>query len=210
MTTTPAPLDLDAIRKRAQEAWIFKSYWSDERRYSGDVLAAVRCAKQSVHSDVPALLDELAKTRAELAEAEQAREKLTLTVRAFPHAANAANIAHARAQRDEYYAELGKAKARISAAATVEVWTNEDGKRFVFADDLMRALDPNPEANPATTAEPADEPKATTRQPICGDPYHRHSGCCDRWTPIGTRWLCRPGCPVHPKGLAQHAEPAAS
>jgi hypothetical protein len=38
--------------------------------------------------------------------------------------------------------ELASAKERISAAVNVQVWTNEDGKRFVFADDLLTALDP--------------------------------------------------------------------
>lgn len=43
--------------------------------------------------------------------------------------------------------------------------------------------------------------------PVCRDPEHRHSGCCDRWQPIGQTGLCGPGCPVHPNGLATPTTP---
>lgn len=37
--------------------------------------------------------------------------------------------------------EWDEARAKLHAAATVKVWTNEDGRKFVFADDLWTALD---------------------------------------------------------------------
>lgn len=37
-------------------------------------------------------------------------------------------------------AESGDLKSRLNAASTVKCWTNEDGKRFVFANDLAEAL----------------------------------------------------------------------
>lgn len=37
-------------------------------------------------------------------------------------------------------AELKRARARIRAVEQAHCWTNEDGKRFVFADDLLAAV----------------------------------------------------------------------
>lgn len=36
-----------------------------------------------------------------------------------------------------------KAERALWAVRTVPCWTNEDGKRFVFADDLVAAIDPD-------------------------------------------------------------------
>jgi hypothetical protein len=53
-----------------------------------------------------------------------------------------------------------------------------------------------------------ETPKPVTdRRPVCGDSSHRHSGCCSRWTPIGTVGVCEAGCPAHPSGLAPKTPP---
>ena len=39
-------------------------------------------------------------------------------------------------------AERDAAQAIVWAVAELRVWTNEDGKRFVFADDLAAAFNP--------------------------------------------------------------------
>lgn len=50
----------------------------------------------------------------------------------------------ARRQDDERHAavtrELAEARAALGRVATVKVWTNEDGKEFLFADDVRAAL----------------------------------------------------------------------
>jgi hypothetical protein len=46
------------------------------------------------------------------------------------------NVARLRRERDE-------ANRRLDAVRMVKVWTNEDDKRFVFADDLVFATDPD-------------------------------------------------------------------
>ena len=103
MTTTPAPTDIDAIRARHEVAlrWLREGYSYDDNFNQAALL---------IRDDVPALLDELAKTRAEL---DHLRRVL-----------DAANETTAAAQQ-------------IVTAA--------------LADGTARV-------NPATTAEPADEP----------------------------------------------------
>jgi hypothetical protein len=46
------------------------------------------------------------------------------------------------AVRRPLIAELGEANARLRAVSTVKCWTDEDGRRFVFASDLLAAVDP--------------------------------------------------------------------
>lgn len=57
---------------------------------------------------------------------------------------------------DHQTTALRDAQRKLHAAATVRCWTNEDGKRFVFADDLAEALGYGPSAS-ARTAEPDTE-----------------------------------------------------
>lgn len=42
---------------------------------------------------------------------------------------------------DKISGQRDAAKRRVRAAELLHVWTNEDGKRFVFADDLAAALE---------------------------------------------------------------------
>jgi hypothetical protein len=216
MTTTPAPTDLDfdpacscrrcgkcdralgelaKLRDRLTEAeaviinaqdalttdhpvfWILDDY-------DGSMDSV-----QTLKRERDAAREELAKTRAELAATHTELERLRGVIREGVDMAewHRNEVTTWKRKAAKLREQLGSTKARISAAATVEVWTNEDGKRFVFADDLMAALDPNPEANPATTAEPADEPKAdASTWPECGRGVHgdwcrrpvNHDGDC--------------------------------
>lgn len=64
-------------------------------------------------------------------------------VKASGMAAQYAQKAIENGQRaDRIEQELATANAKLHAAAMVKVWTNEYGKRFVFADDLTDALLP--------------------------------------------------------------------
>lgn len=60
--------------------------------------------------------------------------------------------------------ELAAAKARIEEASLVRCWTNEDGKRLVFADDLLAALHPEL-AKPADVLAPQRVALATETGP---------------------------------------------
>lgn len=53
---------------------------------------------------------------------------------------------------DRLGARLNKAEAAIRAAETVKCWTNEDGRRFVFAEDLAYALGYTPTTPAAPTS----------------------------------------------------------
>jgi hypothetical protein len=53
-------------------------------------------------------------------------------------------------ERDKLRAELEQARAKIRAVEQARCWTNEDGKRFVFAEDLLAAVQ---------LAAPADPPR---------------------------------------------------
>lgn len=78
-------------------------------------------------------------------ERDQAREELAL---AQGSAADRAGIVmrtgrelnQLRAELDQVAAQRDELSFKVNAAMMVRCWTNEDGKRFVFADDLRAAL----------------------------------------------------------------------
>lgn len=45
-----------------------------------------------------------------------------------------------RAELEQVAKQRDEASFKVNAVALVQCWTNEDGKRFVFADDLRAAL----------------------------------------------------------------------
>lgn len=47
---------------------------------------------------------------------------------------------HELPAREGLLAEVDRLKAQVRAVETVKCWTNEDGRRFVFAEDLAFAL----------------------------------------------------------------------
>jgi hypothetical protein len=51
------------------------------------------------------------------------------------------DIAALLADNARLRAELEQARAKVRAVEQVRCWTNEDGKRFVFADDLLAAVE---------------------------------------------------------------------
>jgi hypothetical protein len=67
-------------------------------------------------------------------------------------------LAEMRRKRND---AIQKRAKLIQGVMTVRCWTNEDGKQFVFADDLFALLDPPANAVPAAAPQ-ADEPKART------------------------------------------------
>ncbi|OPG13691.1 hypothetical protein [Microbispora sp. GKU 823] len=81
--------------------------------------------------------------------AEQAQR---LFAREREHNADRAELARVRAMLDDARARCNEAEAKLHQVAMTKVWTNEDGKRFVFVDDLAAAL-----GLPGEPA-PADEP----------------------------------------------------
>lgn len=93
--------------------------------------------------------DRVTALRERLAEAQR-------TIAAFPYAAEAGKLAEAFRERDMALDRAEVAEAKLRALATVRVWTNEDGKRFVFADDLAAVLLPElaaPESSEGDCAE---------------------------------------------------------
>lgn len=56
--------------------------------------------------------------------------------------ANRRVLQKVRERRNEAQDERDELKAKLAAIAMVKVWTNEDGKRFMFADDLADILLP--------------------------------------------------------------------
>jgi hypothetical protein len=59
------------------------------------------------------------------------------------HDANVQRILQAKNEAiEKAYAERDALKAQLAEIAMAKVWTNEDGKRFVFADDLAAILLP--------------------------------------------------------------------
>jgi hypothetical protein len=145
MTTpiTPPPADTDAIRARFELTGV---QCENTNEYLKRLYASSR--------DVPALLTELDQLRAELEkvtaerdEADRLSEKLTLTIRAFPHADNAANIAHARAQRDAACANTDRLREELvrakSALETARVYGGDVARQLAAARadaDKLRSL----------------------------------------------------------------------
>jgi len=48
------------------------------------------------------------------------------------------------AERDAFRDERNEERKRIRRIEMLHYWTNEDGKRFVFADDLLSAVEGAP------------------------------------------------------------------
>lgn len=89
-------------------------------------------------------------------------------------------------RRDDLTVEVADAKARIEEASLVRRWVNEDGKGFVFADDLLAALHPElakPESGATSWASsaPSGRPSAKAQPPTSGS-----------WTTDRTGLSCHP------------------
>lgn len=63
------------------------------------------------------------------------RERLALFVVIRP------DVAAILAEVDRLRAQVDVLRERVRRVQWVHTWTNEDGKQFVFADDLVEALD---------------------------------------------------------------------
>lgn len=124
MTTTPAPTDLDQVRARHEVAlrWLREGYSYDDNFNQAALL---------IRDDVPALLDELAKTRAELTRAEQR-----------------ARMATQHARRCD--AQVADADAEV---ARLQSWLADERAKWLRHQAEDHPVDV--EANPAATAEPA-------------------------------------------------------
>ncbi|WP_448333536.1 hypothetical protein [Streptomyces sp. DSM 41534] len=85
-------------------------------------------AEKPGHHAIRAVLAELDRTRAE-------RDRAT---RAFD--ALAEKHDQAKAERDELEKKVAALDGRLNDAAMTRVWTNEDGKKFVFVEDIAPAL----------------------------------------------------------------------
>jgi hypothetical protein len=86
-------------------------------------------------TEVAARDADLERLRAELAESEQIRLKLGQTIAAFPDARDAANLAHARAQRDTLQAELAEADIELNEALN----HNDDNCSVVAERDRLQS-----------------------------------------------------------------------
>jgi hypothetical protein len=133
LTFDPAALDLERIECEIEQC--APEFEGRDRPYNQGGLTLAMISRDLL-AEVKRRGDALAAAREELAEMRVELDN------AHVHLTKRAN------QVNGLRAELGNAKARISAAVNVQVWTNEDGKRFVFADDLLSALDPQPAAVP--------------------------------------------------------------
>lgn len=137
-------------------------------------LPAIAVAEARVgHAEAGAQLssERLAKVQQELAEAKNLsgiRGKLLREAWDAHHAtmdeqdalqrkltAKEAEIVGLNRDRERWRTRAVEAEAKLIEVAKVRVWTNEDGKRFVFADDLTPILLPDMAAE--TTTTPARE-----------------------------------------------------
>ncbi len=105
-------------------------------------------------------------------------EKLAQTIHAFPDANDAANLAHARAQRDRFIARARHAEAAITRVRAVacDAETYEDASDVIAA--VRSALDePAPVSGPAATqaTEAAGCPVDHCDPDYCG--MHTRYGC---------------------------------
>lgn len=75
------------------------------------------------------------RARQEPAPADALRDAPAENVELALRLSNAANA------RDAAEAKLAEAERKVRAVKLLHVWTNEDGKRFVFADELAVALE---------------------------------------------------------------------
>jgi hypothetical protein len=112
--------------------------------------------------DVPGLMDEVDRLKSELAgltsAAQAVGEELRASMqRAGGHREDARlwekRYAEMLKQRDTALQAAAEARARLRTVRMLKVWTNEDRRQFVFADDLWAATDPdiNPSTEPRFT-----------------------------------------------------------
>ena len=72
-----------------------------------------------------------------------------------------------KADRDRLKDERNRRAAQVQRATQVRVWRNEDGKGFVFADDLRAALDGTETAEQATPADATSpDPRLTALEEL--------------------------------------------
>lgn len=230
MTTTPAPTDLDVLRKLAHTAqdWAEYGHPSDPNWHGARTLIKT----------VPALLDELAKTRAELD---------TMTAVAKSNKSVTQNLAQELIKALSLLADYvdgeyphARAKRLLADNLDINATTAEPAERSVtrhpYADDRCgllgpalglfcqlrpghngghRGVDPvegEERAWPNPQAEPADEPK----DELCSDKNGFHDGHDGTHDPDAREVTCGCGrptvdgaCTFHGRALVD-AEPAAS
>lgn len=128
-----------ALRHR----WLTQDPWADdcgETRVRPDRHHAVLEGLRHARNDIATLLAEIDKLRADKVRAET-RSTQTLN--------------ELRRRADEVESGVRRAGAAVRRVEMVKVWTNEDSRQFVFADDLWVALHPEIASNLPT---PAVEP----------------------------------------------------
>ncbi|MGW2010960.1 hypothetical protein [Streptomyces nigrescens] len=95
------------------------------------------------NTDIPALLDEIDRLRAELARRTEdvaflERATLPELRRSIQHHQDGKQRWRTRAEKSE--ADNAALQKRLHDAAMTKTWTNEDGKKFVFVEDIAPAL----------------------------------------------------------------------
>lgn len=99
-------------------------------------------AEKSGHLAIRALLAELDRVRAErdaFADRVDELKEQMLTAQGDV-ASEALRTTKAEAERDELKKRVAVLDGRLNEAAMTRVWTNEDGKKFVFLEDIAPAL----------------------------------------------------------------------
>lgn len=117
----------EAVKARFRERLAAQKQMS-AREYIANLLHATR-----THAEAEAMLDEV------VAEAvEKERQERAADHRTWQH--DLGTLRAAQAEVERLRKENADLKARLQAAWMVKVWKNEDGKRFIFADDIFPAL----------------------------------------------------------------------
>ncbi|WP_228994355.1 hypothetical protein [Streptomyces sp. DH8] len=158
MTDTPMTPDVVAIQQAATRAiHALKSPAPDGSRHYqsgwGDGLeAAIDAARDGVEGAARILLAEVDRLRKALSDA-------------------TGQVAELEDDLGKAAAEAAALRQRLHEAAMARVWTNEDGKKFVFADDLKKPLlgKTAPVDEAAELAEGAAELEAMRRVPDSPD-----------------------------------------